>query len=176
MHTTSGQNFYAYSVIFSRVFIPDKTYVIQKIFTYAAVLKIHAWQNECTYAELWNLYVNDAAKKISCVLTTGIEPATVGLLDQCSTDWATRADTHSGQKNVALLHSLLTGFEPATSGLEVQCAIHCATRAQQLRCIWRMNVFFVSRILEGLNWENSTYAQNILLSRSFVISCVTVKK
>ena len=25
------------------------------------------------------------------MLTTGIEPATVGLLDQCSTDWATRA-------------------------------------------------------------------------------------
>ena len=51
-------------VIFSRVFIPDKTCVIQKIFSYAAVLKIHAWQNECTYAELRNLYVNDAAKKI----------------------------------------------------------------------------------------------------------------
>ena len=27
----------------------------------------------------------------SVLLMTGIEPATVGLLDQCSTDWATRA-------------------------------------------------------------------------------------
>ena len=31
------------------------------------------------------------------MLTTGIEPATVGLLDQCSTDWATRATNNETQ-------------------------------------------------------------------------------
>ena len=43
---------------------------------------------------VWNRRHIEATLKfqnISKVLTTGIEPATVGLLDQCSTDWATRA-------------------------------------------------------------------------------------
>ena len=41
---------------------------------------------------------------------TGIEPATVGLLDQCSTDWATRAIIIDLYKKY---YTTPAGFEPA---------------------------------------------------------------
>ena len=51
------------------------------------------------------------------MLETGIEPATVGLLDQCSTDWATRAfyltTLTAKQKN--MFDRGQAGIEPATS-------------------------------------------------------------
>ena len=47
------------------------------------------------------------------MLVTGIEPATVGLLDQCSTDWATRA-LFLFEINVTHYRGQ-AGIEPATS-------------------------------------------------------------
>ena len=45
----------------------------------------------------------------SWMLATGIEPATVGLLDQCSTDWATRAT----QDEMESIHHFCHGIHPS---------------------------------------------------------------
>ena len=49
-------------------------------------------------------------KKKFTVLTTGIEPATVGLLDQCSTDWATRADVYDDWNTADMIEAWMTDF------------------------------------------------------------------
>ena len=82
-----------------------------KILWLSTVLKFEAWQYKYTHAK--NLYIRmQRRKKNSPMLTTGIEPATVGLLDQCSTDWATRA---YHVIYIASHHRGQAGIEPAAS-------------------------------------------------------------
>ena len=64
---------------------------------------------------------------------TGIEPATVGLLDQCSTDWATRAISYDiyyiYNEYKKYIVTLPAGLEPATYWLTANRSANWAMEA-----------------------------------------------
>ena len=85
-------------------------------------------------------------KEKTHMLTTGIEPATVGLLDQCSTDWATRAYNNLFDillTRLQFAHNLNLSARAELNIFQVCCRQTCAN----LHRIWYSQVTRINYLL-----------------------------